>query len=627
MRADLDALDEVLVTTPRRRWPVEPAVRGADRAADPAAVRHRRPRRRCPSAPGSCTACASAGLGAARRRPGHPPDRPRRSRRPSWTWPGGARSSSRSSPRTPRSPATTAPRSAPCPPHYATLDRAHVDSLSGPVLGAVVGHVAHALRQHREQAEALFADLVEERLTSLRDTVVRHPDVARRLRPVIAASPMLVPQVLPPTRTVDLVVLDSAAHLPVEVALAAIARGRQVVVVGDARCASSSAVRELADVLPSVALRADCVAPRPVPHRVPRRPRLRRRAPPDARCRSTGRSCSLDVVDGTGMPDRDDRDQSTRRATRSSTSSSSSSRTRCCAPTSRSPSSPRRPTHAEAVREAVLVRGPRRTPRSPRSSTPAASSRSSSPTCPTSPACAARRSSCRSAWAGPRTAACCTPSDPSPAPAATRCCSTRSGPPGTGSPSCRASASDDLDPERLRGPGPRLLADLLAFAARRGAGQDVADLVTPPEPTDPLLRSLAVATGRRRPGARRGHRARPPPARPRRAPLEARSARRGRPRHPRWRPDPARRRPPGPARRDARRRPHRRRGVHRRAQRPRPRPAHRRPPRARRLVRHPRLVRRRVHRPAGRGGPHPPRRARPCARTGRAPAPLRCSSA
>ena len=32
-------------------------------------------------------------------------------------------------------------------------------------------------------------------------------------------------------------------------------------------------------------------------------------------------------------------------------------------------------------------------------------------------------------------------------------------------------AAGDLDPERLRGPGPRLLADLLAFAERRGAGQ------------------------------------------------------------------------------------------------------------------------------------------------------------
>jgi len=139
---------------------------------------------------------------------------------------------------------------------YAQLDREHVSRLSGPVLAGAVAHVGTVLRQHRAQAEDLFAELVEERLTSLRDTFGRHPDVARRLRPVISASPMLVPQVLPPSRTVDLVVIDSAAHLPVEVALAALARGRQVVVVGDARCASGSAVRELAGVLPTVALHA-----------------------------------------------------------------------------------------------------------------------------------------------------------------------------------------------------------------------------------------------------------------------------------------------------------------------------------------------------------------------------------
>ncbi|MEN0129331.1 MAG: hypothetical protein AAGC49_07820 [Brevundimonas sp.] len=139
---------------------------------------------------------------------------------------------------------------------YAQLDREHVSRLSGPVLAGAVAHVGTVLRQHRAQAEDLFAELVEERLTSLRDTFGRHPDVARRLRPVISASPMLVPQVLPPSRTVDLVVIDSAAHLPVEVALAAVARGRQVVVVGDARCASGSAVRELAGVLPTVALHA-----------------------------------------------------------------------------------------------------------------------------------------------------------------------------------------------------------------------------------------------------------------------------------------------------------------------------------------------------------------------------------
>lgn len=185
---------------------------------------------------------------------------------------------------------------------YAALDRAHVASLSGPVRSAVVGHVASALRANPGQTQALFAELVEDRITNLRETVTRYPDLVRRLRPVLAASPMLVPQVLPATRTVDLVVLDAAAHLPLEVALAAIARGRQVVVIGDARCASGSAVRELAEVLPGVALRADAsrrdphltaflaahgygdvLSPTPLPQNAP--------------------LVRLDVVDGTGMPD------------------------------------------------------------------------------------------------------------------------------------------------------------------------------------------------------------------------------------------------------------------------------------------------------------------------------------
>ena len=185
---------------------------------------------------------------------------------------------------------------------YQELDRAHVASLAAPVRNAVIAQVGLALRNHREQAEALFAELVEERLTSLRETVTRYPDLVRHLRPVLMAAPMLVPQVLPANRTVDVVVLDAVQHLPLEVALAAIARGRQVVVVGDARCASGSAVRELAAVLPRVALRADAtrrdpyltafladhgydgvLSPTPLPQSEP--------------------LVRLDVVPGTGMPD------------------------------------------------------------------------------------------------------------------------------------------------------------------------------------------------------------------------------------------------------------------------------------------------------------------------------------
>jgi hypothetical protein len=185
---------------------------------------------------------------------------------------------------------------------YRSLDRAHVASLSPLVRNAVVGQIASAVRNHREQAEALFAELVEERLTSIRETMTRYPDLARRLRPVMMAAPMLVPQVLPANRTVDLVVLDAVQHLPLEVALAAIARGRQIVVVGDARCASGTAVRELSAVLPGAALRADStrrdpyltafladhgyegvLSPTPLPQSEP--------------------LVRLDVVHGTGMPD------------------------------------------------------------------------------------------------------------------------------------------------------------------------------------------------------------------------------------------------------------------------------------------------------------------------------------
>ncbi|MFF1529969.1 hypothetical protein [Cellulomonas sp. NPDC058312] len=140
---------------------------------------------------------------------------------------------------------------------YRELDVAHTAALAGPVRARAAAHVRSTMALHTEQTEALFAELVEDRTTGLRETFERYPDVARRLRPVLAAAPMLVPQVLPAARTVDLVVIDAAAHLPVEVALPALARGRQVVVVGDRRCASGTAVRELADVLPTVHLRAD----------------------------------------------------------------------------------------------------------------------------------------------------------------------------------------------------------------------------------------------------------------------------------------------------------------------------------------------------------------------------------
>ena len=91
---------------------------------------------------------------------------------------------------------------------------------------AVVHHAdqLHAsLRDNRDQAEGLFGQLVEERLTSVQTAMDDYGDVMRRLRPCLVATPTLVPHLLPAHRTVDLVILDAVQHLPVEAVLSALA--------------------------------------------------------------------------------------------------------------------------------------------------------------------------------------------------------------------------------------------------------------------------------------------------------------------------------------------------------------------------------------------------------------------
>lgn len=139
---------------------------------------------------------------------------------------------------------------------FREADREQVRSLGEPALAMVLGNLNRAMRNAPQASEELFAELIEGRFSSVRDTFERFPNLARALRPAIVATPTLVPHLLPATRTVDLVILDSVQHLPLEVLVSAIARGRQVLVIGDSRCASGDAVTALNRVLPSVALRA-----------------------------------------------------------------------------------------------------------------------------------------------------------------------------------------------------------------------------------------------------------------------------------------------------------------------------------------------------------------------------------
>ena len=68
----------------------------------------------------------------------------------------------------------------------------------------------------------------------IRQLLAEIPDLAARLKPCFLMSPLSVAQYLPPdAEPFDLVVFDEASQIPVWDAIGAIARGRQLVVVGD----------------------------------------------------------------------------------------------------------------------------------------------------------------------------------------------------------------------------------------------------------------------------------------------------------------------------------------------------------------------------------------------------------
>lgn len=68
----------------------------------------------------------------------------------------------------------------------------------------------------------------------LRELITRAPDALTKLTPCLLMSPLSIAQYLPPASTpFDLVIFDEASQIPVWDAIGAMARGRQVVMVGD----------------------------------------------------------------------------------------------------------------------------------------------------------------------------------------------------------------------------------------------------------------------------------------------------------------------------------------------------------------------------------------------------------
>ncbi|GGL34571.1 DNA helicase [Phycicoccus endophyticus] len=121
----------------------------------------------------------------------------------------------------------------------ATLVASDRDALEGQVprvLAAVAERVA-AVRRGRPQAEARLRTEATRspRPGPLPELLAEVGPLATAVRPCWLLSPLAVPSVLPPGEVLDVVVLDEASLVAPAEAVAAVSRARQVVVVGDTR--------------------------------------------------------------------------------------------------------------------------------------------------------------------------------------------------------------------------------------------------------------------------------------------------------------------------------------------------------------------------------------------------------
>lgn len=118
---------------------------------------------------------------------------------------------------------------------FRAADRAHQHRNALRARRAVLRRLRRTLTSHASQVGAWQRALEESRVGAVdaRDIISRAPDVVLAAQPVLLASPLAVPAVLPPDMKVDLVVVDRAGRTTLARTAPALSRGRQVLVVGD----------------------------------------------------------------------------------------------------------------------------------------------------------------------------------------------------------------------------------------------------------------------------------------------------------------------------------------------------------------------------------------------------------
>jgi len=115
---------------------------------------------------------------------------------------------------------------------FAALERQH---LKDNVTSILAGHLAQMPQGATAEMRVIRGEIAKKRgHISLRRLFERAGTTIQRIKPVLLMSPMSVAQFLPPgTVSFDLLVIDEASQVRPEDALGAIARARQIVVVGD----------------------------------------------------------------------------------------------------------------------------------------------------------------------------------------------------------------------------------------------------------------------------------------------------------------------------------------------------------------------------------------------------------
>ncbi|OKL54755.1 hypothetical protein BSZ39_02410 [Bowdeniella nasicola] len=133
---------------------------------------------------------------------------------------------------------------------FREFDRAQVESLPGPVRRAIGRRLLREVGKDKELARDLYRELSSSHPDNLRSLVGRYRDLIQALRPIWVFTPVQISQILEPDAMLDIVVIDGIQHTPTAHLVGVLARARQVVVIGDPRRRSESAIADLATILP-----------------------------------------------------------------------------------------------------------------------------------------------------------------------------------------------------------------------------------------------------------------------------------------------------------------------------------------------------------------------------------------